>query len=607
MLSAYTIKTKRAICTSMDPNGNPLTDEGSSPDLSPANCTGVNHNYSLRSFDSPDNASHDTTDYASHSSRQTSTDSDSNTANRLSDDLSLADDAEDSDSVSNASQLSDEAVDVNEPPPTVQTVHSPTNQPKEPRKLRDPGPSPWHASRHLGHFMAKHASEMSFALSGVTYIATNFDANLATNPALTAVGSGIMYFDSVIAFAEAARLLSIDDHHAFENRIKAAANFINGCQLAICSPPTLAATAICPPATALALASFTIGVLCETILTGFERHRAYVECDAAHWLLDTIKAIEYFDAQIAKLQPFADGTAADINEMYAALLDKRNALLAEFSSRATVFLSSQRDANNPQDQIARETLKQFTASLNIDHFADWLSHQIAALAATDHFIYHHPDDVDETQIANRNSLLLDIEQRCQWALAQDASLETKISEQTALITNPFVIEKKAPAWQETCAVSVNFLKKNQAFDLNRQPSDFDRQRNHARQTQLESYHHLQQEMFYIKLMTCTAMSIITIGAVATSAACPPAAIPIALLALVATYYITRHANKLKQVAQESYHAVPTTLRVNASAPLLPPISTMMTGKSSIGWPKTLRSSFNNLFGTTKTPIQLKLP
>lgn len=596
----------------MDPNGNPLTDEGSSPNLSPANCTGGNHSNTLRLSDSPDNASHDSTDCPSHNSRQTSTDSDPNTADQLNDDLSLADDSEDADTdadsaVSDTSQLSDEEANLNAP--------QPTNSPAQPpRLLKDPGPSPLHASRHLGHFMAKHASEMSFALSGIAYIATNLDATLATNPTLTAVGSGIMYFDSAIAFAEAARLLSIDDHHVFENRIKAAANFINGCQLAICSPPTLAATAICPPATALALASFTIGVLCETILTGFERHRAYVECDAAHWLLDTMKAIEYFDAQIAELKPFANGAQEktnlffqvcpleDVNEIYAALLAKRNALLAELSSRAKVFQQSPVDADNPQDTMARDKLSKCTKSLNTDRFADWLSLQIAALEAADHFICNHPDSVDETQIANRNLLLLDIEQRCQWALAQDPSLETEILRQTDLITNPFVIEKPALAWQEKCAVSVNFLKKDLAYSLNKPASDFDRQRNHARQTQLESYHHLQQEMFYIKLMTCTAMSIITIGAVAASAACPPAAIPIVLLALVASYYITRHANKLRQVAQESYQAVPTALRVNASAPLLPPVSTMMTGKSSIGWPKTLRSSFNNLFSTTKTPV-----
>lgn len=454
-----------------------------------------------------------------------------------------------------------------------------------PRALQAPTLHDSRLLRNLHHFMAKHASELTFSLSSIAYIVTFYETRLDSTTILDVGSSAIMYFDALIAFAETARLLQVEDHHVFENRLKAAANFINGCQLAICSPPTLAATTLCPPATALALTSFTIGVLCESVLTYFEKRRAYAECELAYWLRDTMQAIDYFDKQIAALKKNAQTTT----KRYQRLIDKRNDLLADLITRAKVFHEQPKDPQNPLDSEVRQLLSSFPTRFNTTAFPQWLQRQVAALNAADFFIITQPHRVTETQLYQRNCLLLDIEQRCQWALHQDAALETVIIQRTAEIINPFVLEKSAKRYQECIAHPVNFVRKDQTIDLNSEPTAYDRQKNQALQTQLESYHHLQKEMLRIKLLTCVSMSIVTIGAAATCVACPPAIVPIVLLAVVATYHITRHAKKLQQVAYETHHQVPKTLRTAASTPLLPPVATLAASKHSLGWPKFLKN------------------
>lgn len=418
--------------------------------------------------------------------------------------------------------------------------------------------------RHTLHYLAKHGSEVSFALASSTYFWDVTTPLAVTSTEISSGLIGLMYYDAFIAILEAQRLWQIDDHHSFENKVKSLLNALNGLQLATCAyNPAMAAFS--------APLSFSIGVLCEAGLTFLERQRAKKECDFQHWLTDQSQAVDYYDKKISEFEQ-SEHFKAD-NLRYLQRVRRRNAILLDIEARLQV-------AKDPRitqrQQEVSEWLKEKT--VHPAGFNDWLKEKITELQQADVFLYQRGDQASEEQIDRRNHLLHTIERSCQLFLAKDKLDQTKQTEALTSVKNikhPFYIDQKL-------AKTVDASWVQQGFTLHSTPTAAQQKRAQQIQQQAEDLYHLQQELLRIKLTTFISMSLFTLSGIVVATALPPAALPIALVTMVACYHFYKNGQKATQVMQEKMTKTPPALRNDQP---IPAISTQICKLlPRFGWP-----------------------
>lgn len=474
--------------------------------------------------------------------------------------------------------------------------------------------------RNGEHYIAKHGTEYTFVLAVLGTFTNIFYHAVLGAAGVMAAPLVIMASEFLINALEVKRLWELEDHRRLDNNLKIAINAFNVAQIGLFAYNPLVAMISAP-------ASFTLGVICEAMLTFIELRHARNQLDFSYWLQDQQDAIAFFDAKIvrrdkkialnaeqltdnaqtltefeslkttqpdhyrlqakkhAALQQAQEKLQQQQEDLIAdkvRIANKRNDILLTIEARGRVFHAEHQanlykdvwdlDAQQHNEKIITQ-LTRFEQNhrFNPTGFDVWLNEKIHELNNVDNFL--KPTETaatSEDYCLARNNLLIDIERRCdlyRGTLAPDATFSTSVQSALDKIQNPFYIDaQKQPISPRLDLSKTTVAQASHSLNTRLKPTGSDTARAAVIAKKLSDFEQLQRERLRIKGLTVVGMTTLVLFSMGVSIACPPLMIAMAFIGIAGCYYLKKNCEKVLAVIDEKQSDVPPALRASTPMP-----------------------------------------
>ncbi len=427
-------------------------------------------------------------------------------------------------------------------------------------------------SRHIEHYVAKHGTEATFIVGVVSYLINAIDTTALSTGIALGGALALMYSEVIINALEAKRLWEFEDHNVTANNIKIAINAFNALQISFFAYNPLLAFAAAP-------ASFTLGVVCEMLLTKIEMDHAKSQANFSNWFDDQVIALDYFDTKIKAAMKASN--EPEINR----LSHKRNAIYFAVEARRRVYLCLKNNQTTvsaePTESTALIETKKCTLDRKLQEFSgkyamstagftEWLDEKVIELNNADTYLdklIKNNQSIAPELIERRNHLLLDIERRCDSykRATQEIPLSKEITTSIGSINHPFEIHYNQVENKITSALEakeINF-NKDVITGINDNKDNLnasDNARDKLIQTKADAFYQLQRERLRIKFLTCVGMTTLVLAAAGISVACPVLAVAMGLIAIAGCYYLMKAGQKAYHDLDKEQTLVPPVLR-----------------------------------------------